>query len=120
MKFEFDTLKCAKMLAKGGLATSQAEVMIGSLSNVEMNNIYSKTEINGMLHESFYKAVDECRREFDARMAERNRLIDKQIDRQIEKDSAERKAMIRWIVGTIITCTLALASYLSALIHITH
>ncbi len=171
MRVEFDTLKCAKMLRKGGMETSYAEVMIGSFSSVEINNLYSKMEMDTMLSESVLNTLVECRREFDARLErdrittdkvleDRRREFDARMERdriatekaleerriatdkaiedrrrefneraaernlQFEKESAERRmesrSAIRWMVGTVITCTLALAGYLSTLIRLTH
>ncbi len=128
MRFEFDTLKCAKMLTRGGVQTSQAEVMIESLSGVDINNLYGKMEIDTMLNEAvrntfeeFRRESDKRHREFNERSAERRREFDKRMaerDKQIEKDLTESRTWRRWTVGTIITCTLALAGYLSALIHL--
>ena len=138
MQIEFNTLKCAKILSQGGLPASYAELLVESLAGVEINNLYGRVEIDTMLSETVQnafvegreanrKAIEECRREFDARMEERRRDFDARMaerNQQFEKDFSERKVEsrnnLRWMVGTIITCTLALASYLSALIRLTH
>ncbi len=138
MQIEFNTLKCAKILSQGGLPASYAELLVESLAGVEINNLYERMEIDTMLSQAIQntfienrkatdKTIDEWRREFDARMEERRRDFDARMaerNQQFEKDFAERKVEsrnnLRWMVGTIITCTLALASYLSALIRLTH
>lgn len=128
MKFQFDTLKCAKMLVKGGMPIYYANVMVESLSKVELNNICDRREIEAMLSETVQKVFDEFdsrmaerRREFNERAAERRREFNERAaerNKQIEKDIAEGRSLMRWLIGTVITCTLALAGYLSALIHL--
>ncbi len=145
MRIEFNTLKYAKILSKGGFPALYAETLAGSLADIEYNNLYGKTEINTMLSQAIQntftesrkawreeiakeskahdKAIAEQRREFDARMEERRRDFAER-SQQFEKEFAERRIEsrnnLRWIIGTIITCTLALASYTAALIRLTH
>lgn len=112
MKLEFDSLKCVKMLIFKGLDAKNSEAIVESLADIEIRNLYSIMEIDSMLSETVKNTLAECRREFDDRIAV--------YEKRIELEIAEAKSSRRWMVGTIITCTLALAGYLSALIHLTH
>ena len=141
MKCQFDSLKCAKILKDGGVAPDDAEAIAGMLTETNINNLYSRPEIDEMLNEVVKTTLAESRREFDqlndtvkTTLAENRRQFDKSLERSRE-DLAEVRRQFdqsfarsredsesnrRWIVGTIITCALALGGYLSALMHLTH
>lgn|SRR3990167_5328010 len=116
MKLEIDTLKCAKMLARQGFNSLQAEGLVSTFADCKFRNLYSKNEINTMLTEAMEKVFRDNRAELERRLEEQRRELDK----RIEADIAEIRTNRRWIVGTIITVGIALAGYLSALIHFTH
>ena|SRR3989338_8979010 len=105
MKFEFDTLKCVKMLSSKGFPSSQAAAFAATLSDTEIRNLYDKTEINTMLPET----VENVLKRVDKQLS----IMEKRVDSEI----AEAKSSRRWVIGTIITVGLTLAGYLSALLH---
>ena len=116
MKWEFDTLKCAKMLLNRGLSSNESEAISETLSDLDIRNLYSSIEVDTMLSEAVKNTFVECRHEFDSKLA----LYEKMVERRIESDVAEARSSRRWMMGTIITCTLSLAGYLSACIHLLH
>lgn len=123
MQLEFDSLKCAKMLIDRGLGTSESEAIVETLTETDFRNCYSKAEIDNMLpqtvkdvFQSVDKQLEERRWEFDKRLADMERRYE--ADRTAER--SEFRATRRWLVGTIITCTFALAGYLSAILHLMH
>lgn len=74
-----------------------------------------------MLSESVRNIFDEYRQqreqraqEFDKQMA----LSEKRMNTRIDAEIAEVRSRYRWLMGTIITCTLALSGYTSVLILI--
>jgi len=78
-------------------------------------------EIDTMLSESVRNIFDEYRQqreqraqEFDKQMA----LSEKRMNTRIDAEIAEVRSRYRWLMGIIITCTLALAGYTSVLILI--
>ena len=133
-KIELDTLKCVQLLMDRGLETKMAEAIVESLTDIPVRNLYNKSEVDNMLSDAVEKTIHECRREFDEKIHERRRELDerhREFDKQYlerYRESKERFSSMeksiesgrRWMVGTIITCTVALATYLSALIHFIH
>ena len=60
--------------------------------------------------EQFEKRYQESRENFRQFMEERQQWFDRQM--------AEQRAGRRWVVATIVTCALGLASYMSVLFHL--
>ncbi len=76
-----------------------------------------------MLPEAIQKALDKNSHQFDQRLEAERRQADQRcalMEKRIESDIAEARNARRWMTGVIITCTLALAGYLSALLHMSH
>ncbi|MCH9644726.1 MAG: hypothetical protein K0U29_04170 [Gammaproteobacteria bacterium] len=112
MKLELDSLKCAKMLSNGGLNTGQADAIAMALTDCEIWNLFNRDEVMTMVNEGLDRIIEK----YERKWAEDQRRLD---DKHRE-DLRELRIGRRWLTGLIITCTLALAGYLSALIHITH
>jgi hypothetical protein len=112
MKFEFDSLKCAKLLRVIGIETSVAEALVEAAATTEIKNLYNKQEVDVMLSESVRGVLDEFRRESDKNFAI--------LEKQIEKNEKEMKSSRRWLGGLIVASSISIAGYLSALIHFTH
>lgn len=119
MKLELNTLKCVKLLIKKGFERPQAEALAETITGLNIRNIYEKEEVNTMLTEAMERILKEeaCRRKEDARRNERELDI---LQRRLDNEYRESIVARRWMTGIIITCTLGLAGYLSALIHLIH
>lgn len=123
MKLELDTLKCVTMLVDNGVAQNDAKAIIDTLSSITIRNLYEKSGVDNMLSETVQKVFDENRRELDRRIEERRRETEARFalsEKRMDQEIAEARSRHRWMIGTIITCTVALAGYLSALIQMTH
>lgn len=130
MKIEMDTLKCVKMLAQKGLNDKTAQAIVESFTDINIRNLYTKSKVDIMLSEAVQKTFDDLRRESDRKyeaaqrqhreVEKKHAVMQKMMQQRVEADIAEARSGRRWLIGTIITCTLALAGYLSALIHFTH
>ena len=73
--------------------------------------------------EEYKRLYEESKRQYeeDRRRSDAHIEADKQrFETEMAKFQIEAKADRRWVVGTIITVGVALAGYLSALIHFTH
>lgn len=123
MRIQCDSLKYARLLEKKGVKSSEADGFMSTLTRIEILNIYSKHEFNGMLSEAVEKVFSkqdeklaEQKREFDARMKD----ISKYHEQQLRDNKIELLASRRWMVGTVITVGFSLAAYLSALLHFNH
>ena len=119
MKLEFDTLKCVKILKEQKFNPQDAEILVSALSGVEIRNLYHKGEVDIMQSD----AVEKVFKRWDEKQA----LIKQELERRIASyegrlanDIAEARAGRRWVIGTIVTVGVALAGYLSALIHFSH
>ena len=113
MRMQCDMLKYARLLRKKGVKSDVADGIMSTLTQVEIFNIYSKQEVDGMLsnavkevfaeHDRAIKDVfakqdqklAEQRREFDARMQDNAKYREQQLRdhrREFEarmKDSAK-------------------------------
>lgn len=123
MRIEFDSLRYAKLLESRGLSSKMAESIISTLTEIEILNIYSLREVNGMLSESVKEVfrtqeekLAEQRREFDARM----QSLEKYHEAQLSDNRRELLASRRWLIGTMVTIGFSLAAYLSAMLHLSH
>lgn len=137
MKFEIDTLKCAKMLSSIGFEQTKAEGLAEVLAGSNVRNVYSKIEVDTMLSEAVKNTFEELRRESDKSF----KIIEKQIvanEKRIEANEqriiaaeargetrfaqclSEMRTSRRWIGGLIVASWISIAGYLSALIHFTH
>ena len=116
MKLEFDTLRCVKMLKDQDVNARDAEALASTLAAVDIRNLYDRDKVDIMKDDIITNTIAECRREFDKQMAVR----EKYLEAQIAADIAEARAGRRQVIGTIITVGLALAGYLSAVIHFSH
>jgi len=112
MKLEFDTLQYANMLECNGFSQAQSRAMVEQLSSCEFYNLYNGKKVDQMLSETIEKVF----REHDRKTAE----ADKRFREEAAEMRAEYRSDRRWTVGTIITTGIALAGYLSVLIHMTH
>ncbi len=123
MRILTNELKYAKLLRRNGFKPGQAESIISMISEMEILNVYSKSEIDIMLSEAVEKVfskndrrLEEQRREFDARLD----LMDKYYDRKLTQADKELVASRRWLIGTVITVGMGIAAYLSTIINISH
>ncbi len=112
MKLNFDTLKCAKIFLNSGFDLEYASELVKAVNEIDVANIYSKEEVDIMLSETVEKVFRDHRAEVDRWFEAENR--------RHAADIAEIRAQTRWLIGTIITSTFALAGYMSALFHFTH
>jgi len=120
MRIEFDTLKCAKILSSKGYSLRQAEALSSAIASMEIRNLFDKTEVNNMLADVVKNVLEECRREFDKQFSLTEKRVNSEIaslNARISTELAEARAGRRWVIGSIITVGIALAGYLSALIH---
>lgn len=130
MKLEFDTLHCAKMLVEFGLQPKLAQGLVETLANTDIRNCYSTQEVNAMLPETVQKTLDKYQADMDMRFERENREYERKraefkqdLEMQLKRTEdlyQKDRAVHRWVIGTIITVGIALAGYLSALIHLTH
>ena len=123
MQLDFDTLHYVKMLTCNGIQRPEAEAIVEALSRVGLRNLYTKEEVNEMIADSVQKVLDDNRRAFEREMEIRVEEMNKRSEesaKRFESDRAEARSARRWMVGTIITCSLGLAGYLSVLIRLTH
>ncbi|KTD25161.1 hypothetical protein [Legionella maceachernii] len=141
MRIQIDSLKYAKMLKARGFPTRPAEALVSVLTEVEIQNVYSISEVNSMLSESIKGVFDEHekalkevfdeqekalanqRREFDAHhsalKAELKEGRDRS-DRVYENLMGEIATSRRWAIATIITVGFSIATYLAALFRLGH
>ncbi len=130
MKLEIDSLKCVKLLTSRGWNISDAEAVVEAFTDIDFRNVYDKQEVTTMLSEAVQKVFDnadkrfdEERRSSDKRLDEERRSSEKHfelLEKRIESDRQESINSRRWMTGIIVTAIIALAGYLSALIHISH
>ena len=134
MKCQFDSLQYVKILGKKGVDSTQAEAIIELLTEVDIRNLYSKAEIDTMLPQTVQTMFDKFDRQFEQRRQEAEQRAEqrrqeaeqrlneqrKEFNKRLEEDRKEAIAGRRWQVATIITCSFALAGYLSIIIHIAH
>lgn len=128
MKFEFDTLKYAKLLISKGVKSNDSEALSESLTAINMRNIYSKAELDAMVPQTVTDVLTQFRRESDLRHAEFKERLE--ADRQqfaadqlrheadFQRYQLEQRSGRRWLAGLIITVGIALGGYLSALMHL--
>lgn len=97
MRIQCDSLKYARLLRKKGLKSEVGDEFMSTLTEIEIFNIYSKHEVDGMLSEAVKEVfakhdrsmddvfakqdqkLAEQRREFDARMQDTARYHEQQI-----------------------------------------
>ncbi len=130
MRIQCDTLKYATILKQKGLKSSDADALVSTFVELDIHNIHSKHEVNGMLSESVEKIFDkfdEALAKQDLKRAEERRDFARQLREQriearneLKEHRSELLASRRWTIGTIITVGFSLAAYLSALIHFNH
>ncbi|MBA2710082.1 MAG: hypothetical protein H0U57_05785 [Tatlockia sp.] len=148
MRIRTNTLKYAKLLQAKGISSKSAEAFMTVLSEIEIYNICSSDEVNGMLSESIKevfveqdKKLAEQRREFDVsfnalkmELKEGHARSDVSFNAfKLElKEGRNRSDLIvqnlmneiaanrRWTIATIITVGLSIATYLSALFRLSH
>jgi len=127
MRIQCDTLRYTQLMNEKGVEFATTNGFMSTLPEIEIFNIHSKSEVDGMLSEAVKAVIAEQRREFDARMQERAQQHEQQrLDSRNEARAARREnrnellVSRRWTIGTIITVGFSLAAYLSALIHFNH
>lgn len=127
MRIQCDTLKYANLLKKRGVEAGVADKVMSTVTQVDILNIHDKDEVTTMLNESTKaifaeqdkklaeqsKKLAEQRREFDARRKETARYH----EQQLRDNKAELLTSRRWMIGSVITVGVSLATYLSALLH---
>lgn len=119
IRLEFDTLDCVYLLMDKGLKEEISKAIVEALSKTPIRNLYSKSEVNEMVNEVIRETLEQHQRELDRRFNERRQELDQRLnERRQEFDAfrSEVRSQYRWLVGTIVTCTLSLISYLH-LIH---
>lgn len=134
MRIQCDTLKYAKILERKGVKSELASGFMSTLTQIEIFNLFSKDEVDGMLsnavkevfveHDRALKdmfarqdqKLAEQRREFDVRMQD----IAKYHDQSLRDNKSELLASRRWMIGTMITIGLSMTAYFSTLLHYSH
>lgn len=123
MNFEFDTLKCCRLLIKKGFQTNKARAVVDVLSSTDIRNLSTNLEV----HDMTASAVDDYFEKYDKRVAKQNEAYEKQLEKRLESDRLwhennrkELRSAFRWLATTIITAFVAFAGYIAALIHLTH
>ena len=134
VKIQCDSLKYVTLLEKHGVSKEVATGFVQSATSIEILNLYSKDEVDGMLSESVTKIFESQ----DKRLAEQKREVDEGLKLQRQEFNSSRSEMRkefldsrnemrneiltsrRWMVGTMITVGLSLAAYLSTLLHTIH
>ncbi|MCH9744120.1 MAG: hypothetical protein K0U29_04215 [Gammaproteobacteria bacterium] len=111
------------MLSIGDLSAEQADAIVTMLTDCEIWNLFNKDEVTTMLNEGLDKIIekhDKIMEENDKKWDQKHKELLANWGQEHREYRRELRSDRRWMVGTIITCTLALAGYLSALIHLSH
>ena len=123
MKLATDTLTCVKLMIQRGLTQTQAEAVVSTFSETEVNNLLSAHEVDQMIGEATQKVFDKSDRRFEATLQRMDKRLDATLNRVDDKyDTLRRevrhdiRSQSRWLISTMIGCSAALAS-LHLIVH---
>jgi DNA-binding transcriptional MerR regulator len=130
MHVEIDTLKCVKMLQSRDFTIKDARNLVEAFTKTKIRNVYSKNEVDIMLSQTIkaqFEEYDKLRKErikeSDKKLEREREIFEKQLAiqrEQMKEDIKEIRSSRRWLGTLIISVGLGLASYITALFHMTH
>ncbi len=133
MRVMINSLKAVKLIEAKGIDRVLSEAIVEMASDTEVENVYSKDEVNGMLAQAVKEVLSESRREFDKSLNDSKIEFNTRFDLQREESKAQRadskaqlaewrtqtnelKSQKRWIVGLFVTVAVGFAANFSHLL----